>query len=100
MQPDLSAFIQKLFGRIRQARGLKTDQAILNLLPKPQRVHIVTLRKWKNGTQVPDVRNLELLLNLLGLRISDCLYFPDEVSHYRDVELALTRKRDLPKPAS
>lgn len=60
------------------------------------------LSLWKNGHAVPKYENLESLLNLLDVTLGQCLYFPDEVGRYREMELLIEagQRAEIPPAAS
>jgi hypothetical protein len=50
-----------------------------------------------SGTGI-EIENLRSLLKLAGHELGDCMYFPDEVSHLRAVEIAVYGSEGGKKP--
>lgn len=60
---------------------------------------VTSLSRWRSaapsGTGIK-TENLKALVELAGYDIGDCLYFPDEISHMRAVDVALFGKEKKP----
>ena len=48
-----------------------------------------TVSNWEHDKQFPEAGHLETLLDILGLELGECLYFPDEVGIHKRIEAVI-----------
>jgi transcriptional regulator with XRE-family HTH domain len=72
--------------KVRKKSGLDQQD-----FAKAVGVHTGTVSRWENGHAAPELKHLDAMLGLLKppLKLSDCLYLPEEVSKYRRIETAI-----------
>ncbi len=59
-------------------------------------ISAASLSRWQDGSTKAEMVNLdEALWRLLKLRLFQCLYFPDEVSEQREIEVELRNRRTM-----
>jgi hypothetical protein len=87
-------FIKEAVRRAKKRGGADFD------LSRKLGKSVTTIYRWgsdkPSGTGVR-IENLRALLELAGYELGDCLYFPDEVSHLRAVEIEVF-KREKKEP--
>lgn len=88
MPTDVGRFVESILELIKKRHGLSFDQDVVKLLPtkkvksgkKIPVIAVATLRKWKAGMQVPELKKLDILIRLANPEwtVSKCLHVPGE----------------------